>query len=239
MTGFSYEDTVNYSFKDLDLWKNHDDRVKLMDIVANNGFAKNFEAEFVRKNGTVFLGLMSCGLFDMNDKTYMLTITRDITERKEYEKKLETAKTIAEENDKLKSAFLANMSHEIRTPMNGIIGFAEMLRNDDKFNDDDKESLDIICKSGNQLLKIVNDILDISKIEVGQFKIIERECNLKKMMNELYILFNTEIKTKKKDIDLKYRISNSGFSSNVLLDELRIRQILMNILNNALKFTES
>ena len=111
------------------------------------------------------------------------------------------AKEKAEESDKLKSAFLANMSHEIRTPMNGIVGFANMLQNTDLPKHKLKHYTNIIIESSKQLLKIVNDILDVSKIETGQIEIYKEKTDIVQVLEETISFF--ELKAQEKEIILE------------------------------------
>ncbi|NPA68824.1 MAG: PAS domain S-box protein [Chlorobi bacterium] len=149
------------------------------------------------------------------------------------------AKEKAEESNKLKSAFLSNMSHEIRTPMNGILGFAQLLNFPDISREKIKEYTEIITRSGNHLLNIINDIIDISKLDAGEFRIIKTPVNINKTLRELYSFFHS-YKTEKKQqhIDLKLSIPETKKDLVILTDETRLKQILSNLINNALKFTE-
>ncbi len=122
----------------------------------------------------------------------ILGIGNDITEHKLYEEQLKLAITKAEEVDKLKSAFLANMSHEIRTPLNGIIGFSKYLKDYPATEEEYHHILDIICNSADHLLKIINDIIDISKLDSGQVKINPVSCNLNKLLNGVYSFFYSD-----------------------------------------------
>ncbi|MDD3687184.1 MAG: histidine kinase dimerization/phospho-acceptor domain-containing protein, partial [Bacteroidales bacterium] len=107
------------------------------------------------------------------------------------------AKLKAEESDRLKSAFLANMSHEIRSPMNGILGFANLLRRKDLSEEKKKQFIDIINNNGNQLLVLIDDLLDIAKIEANQLKIEPRNCNLASIINEIYLQYKPKADEKK------------------------------------------
>jgi len=152
---------------------------------------------------------------------------------------LAEAKKKADESNKLKSAFLANMSHEIRTPMNGIVGFASLLKNK---SDLPKEKVDqytdIITSNSKLLLNLINDIIDVSKIEADQLEIKNSNCNLKKLMIELYLMYSSEkVKHGKNGINLSYtNYDNSEIT--ILVDIERLKQIMINLLNNALKFTK-
>lgn len=184
------------------------------------------------------------GVYNNGQVLHLEGVITDITEIKENEKliiqqnkELKIAKEKAEQSDKLKSAFLANMSHEIRTPLNGMLGFAELL----KFTDDRKEKLEyikIINNSGNQLLSIINDIIDISKIEAGEFNIRKTNQDIRSFLRNLYPVFQEIIDRKgKNDIDLKLVLPNEDFSLNT--DFRRVEQVLTNLVDNATKFTFS
>ena len=145
------------------------------------------------------------------------------------------AKNKAEESDKLKSAFLANMSHEIRTPLNGIIGFSTLLRDPDLPKKKADTFLHIIESSGMQLLNIINDILDISKIEAGQMFISLKAVNISELLKELHQQFLKETELK----NLDFILHPEHLDENIIIrtDENRLRQIFGNLLSNAIKFT--
>jgi len=148
--------------------------------------------------------------------------------------KAEQAKEEAQESDRLKSEFLANMSHEIRTPMNSIIGFTKILL-DDIEEEENKEHLEMIYSSGKNLLSLINDILDISKIEAGKMEIDPRPFSLKKLIDQFSKMF--EQRAKKKGLYFNTKIGED-VPEYVLGDDSRINQILINLAGNAIKFTE-
>lgn len=173
----------------------------------------------VKKNGKT-VGTISFGL--------------DITERKIFEDELIKAKEKAEESEKLKMAFLSNMSHDLRTPINSIIGFSELLKDNNIKEVEKINFLDIIIQNGDILTNLINDIIDITKIDSGTLTVQKTEINLNKLLLELKTQYSKLIKNKVKiniDIDL---------NSNVFLltDKFRLKQILMNLMSNALKFTK-
>ncbi len=159
----------------------------------------------------------------------------DMTELKEKEKDLLEAKIKAEESDKLKTAFLANMSHEIRTPMNAIVGFAELLKDPNLPVDQRLEFSNILTSSCETLSAIIDDIIDIAKIEAGQTKIRYADCLIDEVMQELYTFFSEEIKNEEKKIDLRLK---SRRGRVIVTDRPRLMQILSNLLDNAIKFTD-
>ena len=169
----------------------------------------------------------------------MIGTHTDISDRKEAENELRKAKNKAEESDRLKSAFLANMSHEIRTPMNSILGFSELLR---EKSDDEKareKYINIINQKGNHLLQIINDIIDISKIEAGQLNIKKHNFNLNELINDLFETYRAELNSNDKDsIELIPHYVLPKNYSEIFSDRTRLYQILSNLLSNAVKFTE-
>ncbi len=161
----------------------------------------------------------------------------DITELKKTELELVKAKEKAEENNRLKSAFLANMSHEIRTPLNSIIGFSELLSDGTSTADENIMYIDIIKESSKQLTTLVSDIIDISKIDANLMVIGRKVFSLNKKIEHLYEIFRNEIKTKDKPINLIVETGLDSDSDFIISDEIRLTQILSNLLGNAVKFT--
>jgi len=153
---------------------------------------------------------------------------------------LRAALTKAEESDRLKSAFLANMSHEIRTPMNGILGFSELLDDTSIPPDEKRCFINIIKTNGQHLLSIINDIIDISKIDSNQLKITNVNFNLNHLLDELFITYQNEIVQKgKTEIALQLDKALPDAQCQIISDNIRLRQILFNLISNSLKFTNS
>ena len=165
---------------------------------------------------------------------------KNINQRLEWQKEeLEKAKEKAEESDRLKSAFLANMSHEIRTPMNGIMGFAQLLKEKETTPSQRKDYLNIIYGRTKHLLQIINDIVDISKIEANQLDIHNDHFDLNELMNNLYKEQKKELdELDKSHIQLKMTKDSRKNQFYIGGDSRRIKQVLLNLLSNAMKFTE-
>ena len=169
-----------------------------------------------------------------NGEVVWYGVSLDITSRKEIEVQLLEAKQTAETANRAKSAFLANMSHELRSPLNAILGFAQLLNGSQNLTAQQQENLEIIQHSGEHLLNLINDILDLSKIEAGSITINEVEFDLLRMLDELRQMF--QLKANKKQLQLHFLISED-IPKYVLGDRLKLRQILINLLSNAIKFT--
>ena len=201
-----------------------------------------WKGEFLnkKKNGELYWESATISVInDSNDKpTHYIAIKQDISEQKLLEERLIEAKEKAEESDRLKTAFLANVSHEIRTPMNGILGFSSLLDSEDLTNELRHNYIQIIKKSGDQLLNIVNDILDISLIAAGQIRIDKEIFKINILLQELHTIFSNLLKVKNKKIEILQEIPSCE-DYYIKTDRKRLNQILTNLLSNAEKFTKS
>ncbi|HBH49893.1 MAG TPA: hypothetical protein DDX98_14705, partial [Bacteroidales bacterium] len=151
---------------------------------------------------------------------------------------LKQAKEKAEKADRLKTAFLANMSHEIRTPMNAILGFATLLRDRKLPENKQVEFINLINTNSRQLLHIISDIIDISKIESDQITIFNKNFNINKVFKVLKLNFENNIKASKKNIKIEVNFALGDEDAQIFTDKVRLEQILSNLLSNAVKFTE-
>ncbi|HEY5590120.1 MAG TPA: PAS domain S-box protein [Paludibacter sp.] len=195
------------------------------------------ELEQYKKDGsTIYTENSISILLDENKQPIgILGITRNIDERKLAEQELIKAKEKAEESDRLKSAFLANMSHEIRTPMNGILGFAEVLKDPDLTSEQQQEYIRIIEKSGARMLNIINDIVDISKIESGLMKLNLKESNINEQIEYIYTFFKSEVEAK--GMELSFKNSMPAKEAIIVTDREKLYAILTNLVKNAIKYT--
>ena len=192
-----------------------------------------------RKDGTTFWEMASISPVrnDLNQITHYIAIKDDITERKRIEQQLVQAKEKAEESDRLKSAFLANMSHEIRTPMNAILGFSELLQHEGIQPEDRQEYIKLIHDKGNDLMNIISDLIDLSRIEAGDMKLVKTHIPINDLILEIFEQVKKEKNLKGKDeVQVRYRIREDA-EYTILSDKNRLRQVFNNLLGNAMKFT--
>jgi len=196
------------------------------------------DMEFHRKNSTSFgnTKILNCIIFPLRyhgEVEQVAIIHQDITENKIHELEMMRAMEKAEESDRLKSAFLANMSHEIRTPMNGILGFTSLLKENNSTPEEQLEFIDIIEKSGFRLLGIINDLIDISKIETGLMDIKKSEFSLNKQLMYLHSFFLPEAEIKGLDLQMPQ------LPSDIILntDKEKLLAILINLIKNSIKYS--
>jgi PAS domain S-box-containing protein len=172
---------------------------------------------------------------DGTEPYQVFTTLTDITQLKMTEFELKKAKEKAEESDRLKSAFMANMSHEIRTPMNGILGFADLLKTPELSGESQQMYIEAINSSGKRMLDIINDLIDISKIEAGQTEIKKENTNIQVLLRELLLFFKPEAEKKGITLNSDIKLKRDDFIIDT--DKTKVAQIVTNLLKNALKFT--
>ena len=215
----------------------------LIKIAQVKGKPYEVELEFIRPNGDRGWCIAHGEAVKVDNKIVTLRgSVQDITKIKENEQALIYAKTEAEKSEqanKYKNFFLANMSHEIRTPISSVLGFADLLRNDQLLKSERLKYIEIIDSNSKQLLNLINDIIDISKIESGELKITYDECNLSQLLENLTLTFEQiKIQKNKSHITLKPVIPKNLKNLTITTDTNRLEQVLSNLINNALKFSE-
>ena len=195
------------------------------------------ELQNKKKNGELYWdqAVISAIRNKENVITNFVAVKVDITEQKRTLQELIDAKQKAEESDRLKSAFLATITHELRTPMNGILGFSELLKDPELSPDESSEYVDLIHQSGQRLLTLINELIDIARIESGETRVQQVDTSVNKLLHDLTAFFRLEIR--KKGLRLKCTPGLPDNESTIITDSAKLTQILTNLVNNALKFT--
>jgi len=264
MIGYRRDELLHMSVKDIDAVDTEEDIKKRIQQINDCGHAL-FETKHRCKDGRIINIDASVNVI-IQEQPKLFCFMRDITERKKAElllkektdeieaqneeylqineelthtnQELIEAREIAEESNRLKTSFLQNMSHEIRTPMNAIMGFAQLLHDFDCDKTKIKTFTGIISQRSNDLLNIINDILDIAKIESGQLSLAIEECNLNELFTELTAFFSEyQRRMNKQNIKLTIKALCNPLDSIIVTDKGKLKQIFINLISNALKFT--
>jgi PAS domain S-box-containing protein len=211
------------------------DRV-LSDLDSGDPERREWHDVPLTKNGEI-VRYISAHTIPIEDSDAVISTVMDVTARKLGELELIKAKEKAQESDRLKSAFLANMSHEIRTPMNAILGFSELLKNPQLTGDQKGRFVNTIEKSGQRMLNLINDIVNISKIESGLMEVSESAVNVHEVMHYIFDIFKPEFARQKPGIDFQLKIPSEEFT--VTTDKEKLQSVLINLVSNAAKFTQA
>ncbi|TGD72051.1 transporter substrate-binding domain-containing protein [Mangrovimicrobium sediminis] len=231
--GIAEEDIPNYNMRDF--FVEERDRQDVLQEIAEKGAVKQRITRFQRLDGGIRSMMISIMPVRFNKRPALLCIAVDMTDRLAMEEELKEARDRAEVANRSKSQFLANMSHEIRTPMNAILGFTELL--EEQVTDRKQKSwLKTIQSASQDLLLLINDILDLSKIEAGAMQLNTSATNPHVLFEELRQIF--ALSASNKGLELLLEI-DPAIPESLLLDVTRLRQVLVNLLGNAIKFTDS
>ncbi|HKJ04704.1 MAG TPA: response regulator [Geopsychrobacteraceae bacterium] len=234
LTGYSREELIGHTTIELGIWDDPDIRSKVMAEIRNRGECGEVQTKVKTRTGDLRNISYIGRTLDIGENLTVLSLVTDTTEQRQLEAELRKAKDQAETANRSKSVFLANMSHEIRTPMNTIIALS-YLTLQTELQPRQKEFLKKIDVSAKSLLGIINDILDTSKIEAGEMSLEHVDFELSSIFEELSGLFIPEESGKK--LEILYNIG-TDINQNLRGDPLRIRQILTNLIGNAIKFSE-
>lgn len=234
--GYTQEELLAKSSIDI-----NSERMKPMLVSLMQDFFKKrrtlFETEHITKDGKIIPVEISTNIEQKNGKYVCHSIARDISERKKVDVELIKSKELAEQGNRLKTAFLANMSHEIRTPMNGILGFAGLLKEQNLTGEEQQTYINLIEKSGARMLNLINDLIDISKVESGLMELSFAFTNLNDKLDFLYRFFKVEAGQKGLELTIDSKITPKD--AIVSTDQDKLYSILSNLIKNALKFTKT
>ncbi len=237
--GYSREEVIHHYSVDLHIGFKPQEQ-QIIEELQKVKRIKNKEVTLCKKSGETLTVLLSAEMIEVGEIKRLLFVATDISDRKQFEAQLkaqnlelETARKNADTANQAKSTFLANMSHELRTPLNAILGFSQLMAQNPNFASASKE-LDIINRSGEHLLSLINDILDLSKIEAGKIALDEKPF-------DFYLLLDTleeMLKVRANSQEIKLTFERDHIPQYIKTDENKLRQVLINLLGNAIKFTE-
>jgi signal transduction histidine kinase/DNA-binding NarL/FixJ family response regulator len=212
-------------------------RNQFFQLISAHDEVTKFESQVYRQDGSIiWISENAQAVYDTNQNfLYYEGIVEDITERKQSEVELQKAKETADAANQAKSEFLANMSHELRTPLNGILGYAQIFQSDKNTSSEQQERIQVIYQCGSHLLTLINDILDLSKIESGKMELSSHEFHFPLFLSTTSEI--CEIKAQQKKLAFICQF-DPKLPISIKWDEKRLRQILINLLGNAVKFTD-
>lgn len=241
--GYSFEELRQKTLWDIMQKKEGDkDNMRPFRVLETIGRCGPYEKEFIHKNGHKIQVNFSAVIVENKENPFIWASIENISERKEAEIKLLHAKEVAEKArieaesaNRTKSVFLANMSHELRTPLNGILGFTQILKHDQTLDSQQRDAIHTIQQSGEHLLLLLNDILDMAKVEAGKMELHFTEFQLNNFLKGIANII--QIRAQQKDTNFNYEFQ-SDLPIAVKGDSTRLRQVLINLLGNAIKFTD-
>ncbi len=226
--GYEKQEVLGRTSLELALFVDPEKQKYLADLLMSTGRIREKEAKMKAKNGKTLTGLISGEVIDNQYEKVYLSVMTDITKQKETEEK-------AKEASRAKSEFLANMSHEIRTPLNGIIGFSELLQRSG-LTEKQQEYMQAVKNSADSLMDIINDILDFSKIEAGKMELNPEKTDIHQLCENIIDI--VKFRAQDKELELLLDV-NPHVPKYAWVDAIRLKQVLVNLLGNAIKFTEN
>lgn len=251
--GFAPEEVIGHTSMEFNLYENPQDREYIYQVLNAGQRLENFEINWLTSSGESRPGLLSIELIDLESDRCITFVWHDIAERKASEVALRNAfdsleqkvqertaelaveKERAESASKAKSVFLANVSHELRTPLNAILGYSRLLMRDQSLGSKQAKDLSVINRSGEHLLALINEVLEISRIEAGKSIVSLSTFSLSSLLGDLETMF--QVRAEEKNLHLRF-LYPEDLPENLISDENKLRQILINLIGNAVKFTD-
>jgi PAS domain S-box-containing protein len=251
--GYTQEELSQKHFSEVVVKEDAEIEVQLFEkLLKGEQEQFNFEKRYIRKDGqTIWARAVVTMVYNAKRQPiYAVGLSEDITAQRMYTEQLQRlteelgqsneellkAKETAEQANRAKSIFLSTMSHELRTPLNAILGFAQILKKDESIPERQRGFVETMYRSGSHLLDMINDVLDISKIESGRMELLPEDFNLHTMLNDIHNMFNMRAREKELGFSVSY---NNQVPEFVHADIRRVRQVLINLLGNSVKFTSS
>lgn len=233
--GVQKADVVGKTSFELQLWKGLDHRDQLLQALQQHQVVRGHECTLETPRGEIRTVLFSAEMIEVDGQFCLVSTMNDISDRRQAEVALQQAKLEAEAANQAKGRFLSNMSHELRTPLNAILGFTQVMTRDVSLSTTQREQLDIINRSGEHLLEMINDVLDMAKIESGRVDVNLSSFDLYGLLDTLESMFSMRLFTKGVALVIERSYNVPQF---VKTDEGKLRQILINLIGNAIKFTD-
>ncbi|MCW9034592.1 MAG: PAS domain S-box protein [Rhodospirillales bacterium] len=227
VTGYTREEIVGRKTSELNLWADPNDREKLVAGLKRDGQVLNLEGVFNNKDGSTYQGFMSACIIELDGHPHIISTTKNVTDFKEALKN-------AEQANQAKSVFLSSMSHELRTPMNAILGFGQMLNSNpnEPLSDKQKVCVNHILNGGNHLLDLINDVLDLAKIDTGNIDLSLENVSTASLFDEVHSL----VQGMAEDLSIELILPDPKDDYQLLGDFTRCKQILLNLMSNGIKY---
>lgn len=232
--GYSRNETIGKTNRELGLFVDQDLASKIVDKLRKSIAVRKKEVQLITKSGEIRTAVISCDSIFIGEERCVLTVAMDISDRKKAEEEIRKARKEAERANLAKSEFLSRMSHELRTPMNSILGFAQLL-NMGVLAPPQKLGVNHILRSGKHLLDLINEVLEISRIEAGHLTLVTENVPLNRTIHEMMDIVQPQLS----DGGISLHFDNSEDNRlHIKTDVQRFKQVLLNLLNNAIKYNK-